>query len=206
VFERGSIAGVGGDAGAISVSEGSITVGNGSIGISLGCGLSFALVDLAHGGDGEGSGGVLERGSTGNSPVWVVGGVCVWVVSGISVWAVCVWGISDGSISLGLGCGLSLSLTLSDEVTAISVTTAIAISVSRSVGVSVGSRVDSVVCAISTVVSIRSVGSISVVGIRSSCVAVSGSVEERGISLSLGLSGHDGGTDGKSYDDLQVKE
>jgi hypothetical protein len=51
----------------VGIGDGCIAVSDGGIGLSL------ALVDLAHGGDGEGSGDLLEGRSTGSIPDWVVG-------------------------------------------------------------------------------------------------------------------------------------
>ena len=59
MFEGGSIAGVGSDAWAISISQRSITVSN--AGFSISRWLSFTLVDLADSRDREGGGNVLVR-------------------------------------------------------------------------------------------------------------------------------------------------
>jgi hypothetical protein len=62
----GGVAGVGSDAGGVSVGEGSISEGG------LGLSLSLTLVDLADGGDGEGGGDLLEGSSAGSVPDGVV--------------------------------------------------------------------------------------------------------------------------------------
>jgi hypothetical protein len=66
---------MGGNNRVFSISERSMNISELSISIGFGCGLSFRLVDLAHSGDREWNIDLLERGSTGNNPLWFVGSV-----------------------------------------------------------------------------------------------------------------------------------
>ena len=138
---------MGSNAGSVGVSEGSVEEGR----ISLSIGLGLTLVELAHGGDGEGGGDVLV-GSSSWAPV----------VRSISVWS-----ISIGSISSSVEerwVSLSFSFTLSKVVSSVSVVVGVAV-----VTIAIGSITSIGVGSISTI----GVGSGSVTGIEKSWVGLS---------------------------------
>ena len=213
---------MGSNAGSVGVSEGSVEEGM----ISLSIGLGLTLVELAHGGDGEGGGDVLV-GSSSWAPVVrsiSVGSVSIGSISGgveqrwVSlsfgftlvelahggdgeggghglvgsgswapvVWGVCVWSISIGSISSSVEerwVSLSFSFTLSKVVSSVSVVVGVAV----------------VTIAIGSITSIG-VGSISTIGVGSGSVT---GIEKSWVGLSFGFSSDSCNT-GKSYD-LETK-
>ena len=173
---RGGKAGVGSDAGGVSVAVSGSGVQERGISLSL----SLTLVDLANGGDGEGGGDALVGSSTGSPDVGSIGvGVGGIGVAGVSA-------VQDRWVSL------SLSLTLSKEVGSVG---------SVSVGVSVVSVAVGSIASIAetSIASIASIAEASVaVGVGRN--SVSGSVEEGRVGLSLRLSVDSCSADGKSYD------
>ena len=164
-------------------SDAGVSVGEGSVEerwISLSIGLSLTLVDLAHGGDGEGGGDGLVRSGTGSIPV----GSVVVGVGGISIASIGIG--SNSGISGGVEerwVSLSFSFTLSKVVSSVSVVVGVAV----------------VTIAIGSITSIG-VGSISTIGVGSGSVT---GIEKSWVGLSFGFSSDSCNT-GKSYD-LETK-